>query len=142
MISNPKHGWCSFNMGNFEGNPSYLTDVPLDLLDAFINYFKIGYGVVVFDEEGTSFTLVLEKYNSNIFIIEEREERLLHIFDDLVVKNLVEELVDDVENDIDKWSDFITSDNVEDIQHHKEDLIQRLGTLKKLFRLNFAERIG
>lgn len=33
MISNPKNGWCNFKLGDFEGTPSYITDVPIDLLD-------------------------------------------------------------------------------------------------------------
>ena len=37
MISNPKHGWCNFKLRTFEGTPSYLTDVPVDLLKAFID---------------------------------------------------------------------------------------------------------
>jgi len=32
VISNPKSGWCDFYLGDFEGHPSYLTDVPVDLL--------------------------------------------------------------------------------------------------------------
>ena len=38
MISNPNLGWCEFHMGDFTGNPSYLTDVPIELLEAFLNY--------------------------------------------------------------------------------------------------------
>ena len=53
MISNPRFGWCNFELGDFKGSPSYLTDVPVDLLDAFIDYHTKGYGVAVFDEEGS-----------------------------------------------------------------------------------------
>ena len=55
MIKNPKHGWCTFSLGTFVGTPSYLTDVPMDLLSVFINYFENGYSAVVFNEEGTDF---------------------------------------------------------------------------------------
>ena len=27
MITNPSCGWCSFELGDFKGSPSYLTDV-------------------------------------------------------------------------------------------------------------------
>lgn len=56
MIYNPRFGWCNFKLGTFFGTPSYLTDVPVDLLDAFINYYEKGSGTVVFDEEGSHFT--------------------------------------------------------------------------------------
>jgi hypothetical protein len=40
MISNPKYGWCDFkiednNSNEFFGTPSYITNVPVDLLQAF-----------------------------------------------------------------------------------------------------------
>ena len=38
MISNPAHGWCDFKVGDFVGHPSYVTDVPLDLLEALRDY--------------------------------------------------------------------------------------------------------
>ena len=66
MISNPKHGWCDFKLGNFEGAPSYLTDVPFELLQAFIDYHERGSSAIVFDEEGTEFTLILTSYFMDI----------------------------------------------------------------------------
>ena len=45
----------------------YLTDVPVDLLNAFIQYHETGAGAVWFDEEGTEFTLVITPYA--LFII-------------------------------------------------------------------------
>ena len=39
MISDPKYGWCNFKLGDFKGTPSYLTDVPIDVLDAFSHHF-------------------------------------------------------------------------------------------------------
>lgn len=29
MITNPRCGWCNFELGDFKGSPSYLTDVPV-----------------------------------------------------------------------------------------------------------------
>ncbi len=79
MITNPSCGWCEFHMGDFTGNPSYLTDVPIELLEAFLNYKLTGRAMVWFDEEGSEFTLVMNPYS--IFIIEEKEEPVLHDID-------------------------------------------------------------
>ena len=43
MISNPKHGWCDFkieddNNNVFFGIPSYITNVPVNLLQSFLEY--------------------------------------------------------------------------------------------------------
>ena len=86
MISNPKAGWCYFKLRTFEGSPSYLTDIPVELLEAFIDYHTKGTGIAWFDEEGTEFTLVLTPYS--LFIIEERDKLILHDFSEMNIDNL------------------------------------------------------
>lgn len=73
MISNPKHGWCDFKIEDiFFGTPSYITNVPVDLLDAFVQYYEKGEGFTWLDEEGEGgFSLVLTPYTT--YILEERE---------------------------------------------------------------------
>ena len=133
MISNPKHGWCSFKLGDFQGNPSYLTDVPLDLLDAFIDYYTRGYGVAVFDEEGSFFTLVLTRYNWGIFLIEEKNDSVLYDFSDMNSDILAKELVSDIENDLNGWTvEFVAYDDQEEIAQHRNEIRQRIAKLKKL----------
>lgn len=130
MISNPRYGWCSFELGDFKGSPSYLTDVPVELLDAFLDYHTKGYGVAVFDEEGSYFTLVMTAYNWGIFIIEEKDYPVLHNLCDFDVDDLKEELVRDIERDMNGWSEFITDDDPEEIQQHRNEIRQRLARLK------------
>lgn len=98
MITNPKHGWCNFKVRTFEGTPSYLTDVPVDLLTAFIDYHTKGCGVAWFDEEGTEFTLVLTPYS--LFIIEEKDKSVLYDFSEMKIENLEKELIEDIEKDL------------------------------------------
>lgn len=107
MISNPEHGWCNFKLGDFKGVASYLTDVPLDLINAFIDYHEKGSGVVIFDEEGSYFTLVLTAYNCGIYIIEEKEECITHSFWDMNIEDLEKELISDIESNLHGWSSFI-----------------------------------
>lgn len=105
MISNPEHGWCDFNLGDFHGTPSYTTNVPFDLLCAFKDYLYSGTGICWFDEEGTEFTLVLTPYS--IFIIEEKDKPVLHDFSEMDIKKLASEAVTDIEENIDVWSEFV-----------------------------------
>ena len=132
MISNPKHGWCNFKLGTFEGTPSYLTDVPIDILTAFIDYHNKGCGVIWFDEEGTEFTLVITPYS--LFIIEEKEKPILHDFSEMKIEDLEKELIKDIENDLYGWANFITDDDVEEIKQHETEIRQRIATLKKYMR--------
>lgn len=131
MISNPKHGWCSFKLGEFEGTPSYLTDVPLDLLNAFINYHTQGSGVVVLDEEGSYFTLILTQYNFGIFIIEEKHKAVLYDLSEMNIKDLEKELIEDIESDLNGWANFITDDDLEEIKIHRDEIRQKIVVLKK-----------
>ncbi len=95
MITNPKNGWCNFKLRTFEGTPSYLTDVPVDLLMAFIDYHTKGCGIAWFDEEGTEFSLVITPYS--VFIIEEKDTTILHDFSEMKIENIEKELIEDIE---------------------------------------------
>jgi hypothetical protein len=126
MISNPRCGWCTFKLGTFKGTPSYLTDVPLELLDAFLDYHYKGVGVGWFNEEGTEFTLVITP--SSLYIIEEKEKLVLHDFSEMEIEKLEKELVSDIESDLEGWVEFTCCE--EKLQYNNE-IRQRIAKLKK-----------
>lgn len=132
MISNPKHGWSNFDLRVFHGTPSYLTDVPVDLLNAFIQYHTTGTGVAWFDEEGTEFTLVITPYS--LFVIEEKDKPVLHDFSEMKINNLEKELIEDIEKDLIGWSEFITSDDREEVIMHRDEIRNKIAMLKELSR--------
>lgn len=112
MISNPKHGWCEFkiednNNNVFFGTPSYVTNVPVDLLQALLDYKTKGQGIAWFDEEGTEFLLILSPYDS-IYVIAENGfcEGKLYSFSELNIDSLIKELIQDIESDLVGWSMF------------------------------------
>lgn len=132
MITNPKHGWCNFKLGTFEGTPSYLTDVPIDLLIAFIDYHAKGCGIAWFDEEGTEFSLVITPYS--LFIIREKDKPALYDFSETKIDNLEKELIEDIEKDLDKWANFITDDDQNEITIHRDEIRQKIAILKGYMR--------
>lgn len=132
MISNPKHGWCNFKLGTFESTPSYLTDVPIDILTAFIDYHNKGCGVIWFDEESTEFTLVITPYS--LFIIEEKEKPILHDFSEMKIVDLEKELIKDIESDLCGWANFTIDNDVEEIKQHETEIRQKIVILKKYMR--------
>ena len=137
MISNPKHGWCDFkieddNNNVFFGTPSYVTNVPVDLLQAFLDYKIKGQGIAWFDEEGTEFTLVLNPYS--MFIITENEdcEGRLYDFSELNIDNLIKELIQDIESDLTGWSMFYCGcDDEEEIKANRELIRNLICQLKE-----------
>lgn len=132
MISNPKHGWSNFDLRVFHGTPSYLTDVPVDLLNAFIQYHTTGMGMAWFDEEGTEFTLVITPYS--LFVIEEKDKPVLHDFSEMKINNVEKELIEDIEKDLIGWSEFITSEDREEVIMHRDEIRNKIATLKELSR--------
>jgi len=132
MISNPQHGWSNFDLRVFHGTPSYLTDVPVDLLNAFIQYHTTGTGVAWFDEEGAEFTLVITPYS--LFVIEEKDKPVLHDFSEIKINNLEKELIEDIEKDLIGWSEFITSDDREEVIMHRDEIRNKIAMLKELGR--------
>lgn len=135
MISNPKHGWCDFMLSDekdnlFVGTPSYLTNVPVDLLQAFLDYKIKGQGVAWFDEERTEFTLVLNPYS--MFIIAENEKCnfRLYKFNKININNLIKELIQDIESDLIEWSmfyyDCVDEEEIEINREHIRNLICQL----------------
>ena len=140
MISNPKHGWCDFKMEDgddnmFLGTPSYVTNVPVDLLQAFLDYKTKDSGIAWFDEEGSEFTLVLNPYS--MFVIAENEKyegcnSKLYDFSELSIDNLINELIKDIESDLYGWSMFDCGcDDEEEIKVNREHIRNLICKLKE-----------
>lgn len=137
MLSNPEHGWCNIKIGDFEGVASYLTDVPFNCLAAFIQYFdrssNLNSASVYFDEEGTEFYTVFDYYSTYI-IIEREEKPELKYLDDVGIKQLANELIEDLERDFDCWVKWECYDDPEEGREDKLRLgIEKLNQLMKDF---------
>ena len=109
-----------------------MTDVPIDILTAFIDYHNKGCGVIWFDEEGTEFTLVITPYS--LFIIEEKEKPILHDFSEMKIVDLEKELIEDIEKDLYGWINFTTDDDLEEVKQHENEIRQKLVILKSYIK--------
>ena len=131
MLSNPKCGWCKFELGEFRGTPSYLTDVPLDILEMCINYKKKNASICYFDEEGSDFVLIFA--NGEVFIIATREDSMLYQFPETTPEALIEEIILDIERNLDLWNvEFTIEEDPDEIEKHKLKIIQKLEELANL----------
>lgn len=139
MISNPKDGWCEFKLGAFTGHPSYLTDVPMDIMSAFIDYYSTGSGLAYFDEEGTEFNLVLSNYS--VYIISVGEHAELYDCSHLNIDCITEELIGDIEGYIEEWTNFLMPYDGREAatqRYYIDDLLKRLKFVytTRPFRIN------
>ena len=128
MISNPKHGWCDFEIGDFVGHPSYVTNVPVDLLEALRDYKYKGQGMAWFDEEGTDFTLVLTPYS--LYVVEEKDKAILHDFSKLKVDSLIDEAVASIESDLQAWIEFSAFDEKKEIERNRETILDLIDQIR------------
>lgn len=140
MISKPElNGWCQFGLGNFHGTPSFVTDVPVDLLDAFLQYHRTGFGMAWFDGEGSEFALILTPYS--IFIVEKKEDSILYDFSDCKIAELERELIRDIEKNLYGWSIFTEGSDAEEISSHRDIILQEIAKLKKIIDPEPAKRV-
>ena len=132
MISNPKYGWCNFDLGDFHGHPSYITPVAIDLLEDSYNYVlgKSNHITIRFDEEGSYFILVADCYDC--YIIEQKDEDILHRID-IDIKDLIREIVIDIEPDIDTWAEFGIFDDLE-IEVNKTWMSMMIKDIKEKYK--------
>lgn len=130
MLSCPNYGWCKFSLGNFSGNPSYVTNVPVDTLKAFVDLFTKGCGIVNYDEEGTGFVLILTKYV--IYIIDEHDNSELHEFRDINIYDLANEVVKDIKKNRKAWNVFFyNTDGEKGIKENEKEIDRLISELEK-----------
>ena len=120
------------NNNVFFGIPSYITNVPVDLLQSFLEYKINGQGMAWFDEKGTEFTLVLNPYSMYIIAENEDCEGRLYDFSELNIDNLIKELIQDIESDLTGWSMFYCGcDDEEEIKANRELIRNLICQLKE-----------
>ena len=138
MLSKPCAGWTKVTIGDFEGRASYMTDVPMDCLIAFINALEYNIPAsVLFDEEGSEFTLVTSV--DGTYIISEREEPKLFVINKGFLK-LVRELINDIEDNLEDWVlwdyDYEFHNDSEEILNERRNIIKkRVKRLKELLKI-------
>lgn len=132
MIRNNGNGWGTFKLGNFTGRLSDMEDVPVDLLQAFIDWHDKGSGCAWIDEEGTEFTLLLTP--CSMYMIVERDGVELIDLSELKIKEIEKELIDDIENDLTGWAEFLPSKDEEEIKLHRDRIRTKLWMINELRR--------
>lgn len=117
MLSRPNFGWSTLQIGDFYDNVSYLTEVPLDCLEAMIRALKYHIPFIVeFDTEGNYILLISGVFFNSTVVTTYREKsedgfnyidedyKLISKEYDIDKLTLAKELYYDIFNNIDDWS--------------------------------------
>jgi len=112
---------------------SYLTDVPMDLLNQFINCLETKQEVKIeFDAEGWEHSLIVNHMNSKQIIFYEKN---IEINSEKNIFDLSKELIFDIESYFEDWiiwTPEIEFDEKEEIEKRKTEIIELLNKLKEL----------
>lgn len=110
MLSEPKYGWIDIKIGDWCGRASDLTDPHKDLLNGFIDlYSEKKPNVISCDAEGWEYLIVLDI--NNVHIIEYREKTEFYTFE-IDTKELANELIFDIEDNLDVWVHWDVEDEI------------------------------
>lgn len=126
MLSKPSCGWTDVVIHEFEGQASYLTDVPMDCLNGCVFALKNKTPFsFFFDEEGSK--CIITSYGEETYIIHELEETQVYKLNVPFV-TLAEEIAHDIEEYMDEWVNWFT-------YLEEEDLARTAALKAKLFEL-------
>lgn len=135
MLSKPVCGWSTLQIGSFYNSISYLTDVPLDCLEAMIKSLKHNVPFCVqFDTEGSYIILTSCDYVCTTTITYWDNEGIQIKEFDIGLIELAKDLYNDINNNIEDWSIWnpCFEPNEEESIIYKTKLIGLLKDLDKL----------
>ncbi len=126
ILTNIAHGWCDFNLGDYEGRPSYIRFLPLDIIDAWKEYQDSQHCIIEFDCEMWQFCLVI--WENYLIVIDNKWGKNTCTFLNFNAEEVLNELVNEIVDNLDLWAKWIsTTGTDEDIQRYKEIIINRMN---------------
>ena len=118
--------WCDFNLGDFEGRPSYIRFLPLDIIDAWKEYQDSQHCIIEFDCEMWQFCLVI--WEHNLIVINNKWGKNNCIFLDFNAEEVLNELVNEIVDNLDLWAEWISTTGTDkNIQRCREIIINRMN---------------
>lgn len=142
MLKAPYAGWTTIKIGDWSDRASYLTDVPMDILDAFINSYNYWQPAVIkFDAEGWEYTVVIDDYETYIIdYLHNDEGDYLDSFEanptltiiKVKKKNLAKEVLNDIKSNFNSWVEWCSDDgDPEEIKKYEYILHNKVQKLEK-----------
>jgi CO dehydrogenase/acetyl-CoA synthase epsilon subunit len=110
MLTKPKHGWVTLQIGDLEFTASYLTDVPQDFIDAFVDILK-NNKTVFFHLDGESKGDLLIILGRIYFYAIECNKNKLYDLNDINIYKLMKEFIKDMEINQDEWKNWTFEEN-------------------------------
>ena len=135
-ITKPKHGWAYIYIQEdkkiiFTGSLSYIDNVLNIFLDTFITYLTTKTPVALeFDEEGTSFTIIL--MHDSIRIVSDRQVSKVDTFYMDPIQ-FITEICKELNKNLDEWIRFnyFDTNNEKQFTHDKNIALNKLNCIQQ-----------
>ena len=106
ILSNVLNGWCDFQIGeDICFTASYLTNVPLDVLAAILDYSEKLACSVTFDGEGFIVSLLITE--TTTFILVDDNEYKCFVIDCISPKVIIKNLFYCIKDNVSSWAKFL-----------------------------------
>ena len=105
MLAKPWCGWTHVTIGDYDASASYLDDVPVMCMEAFINGINSWLPVCIkFDAEGWNFYIIAEEYHTLVFSnnVNSMSDARINEYD-ISMFDLAKELISDIEGNLEDW---------------------------------------
>lgn len=131
ILSNPKFGWASVNLGKFKGYVSYLNDIAFEWLTALkVAIEDKTIATLYGDEEGNEFYIVLDNYYG--FVVKFSEEtKVIDI--DYGIIDFAQELCKAIKTDIKGWANFCEFEDYSEVKlkEKENELLELIADIKE-----------
>lgn len=134
ILSKPKYGWATVNLGVFKGRVSYLNDIAFEWLTMLkvaiqINSVATLYG----DEEGTDFYIILDDSCGYVLVNRDKSEAVKINYNKRI---FAQELCDAIRVDLEGWATFCDYNikNKKEAEEKKENLLNLIADVQEALR--------
>ena len=139
-ITEPRHGWAKLVIKGqepFDGQLSYIQNIPYDFLDIFKVYLEKNVPVALeCDEEGTCFTIVLMLHEVRIII--DREESTV-ITPEISPVDFISDCCSEFEKYISGWASFTWLDIGQyDLVKNEAKLQKSINEIRRLLKIRLS----
>lgn len=134
LFSKPEGGWVNINIGDHVIDASYLTDVPMDFLNALISGLKNGIPICVYlDEEGREDILTVIGEMLTISVMEDETQKDFKSIR-IEFNAFVREIILGIEEYFDDWVKWFMNDDEEKLKLREKVLQAKLNEAKEIAR--------
>lgn len=139
VLEKPFGGWVNIHVYNFVDRASYLTDVPMDILQSLIAAYRHHTPAAVkFDAEGWEWILVMDDFDIHI-ISDDCVEGFTYCNYEVDRDDFVQKVISDILRDIDDWAAWSTDiDDWIAVAFRKGEILRLIKELKGAMKNKFG----